>query len=83
MEPELYRTGATRVSDRVLEAVADARGTDPLELDRPLYDVVDPDALDALFAADDGTDTLRVEFTYGGYRVTVRGDGQIGVRATD
>lgn len=35
-------------SERVVETVAEATATDPLELE-PLYDVIDPDALDRLF----------------------------------
>ncbi|MFC7135555.1 HalOD1 output domain-containing protein [Halobaculum litoreum] len=36
------------VSVRVVECVAEATGLDATDLD-PLYEVVDPDALDALF----------------------------------
>ncbi len=56
-----------------------AGGTTVLE---PLYAVVDPEALDALFG-DDGVGTAgtpdRVTFTYHGYEVTVTGDRRIGL----
>jgi len=38
-------------SETVIRAVADARDVHPAEMDACLYDAVDPDALDALFAA--------------------------------
>lgn len=62
-----------RLSMRVIEAVADAKGVDPVTLD-PLYDVLDPDALDGLFSCDvQGC----VQFEYEGRRVTVYSDGEV------
>lgn len=64
-------------TSRVLEAVAVTSGVDPLELP-PLYDVVDPDKLDALVASmSDG----EITFTYAGYEVTV--DGGNGVEVSE
>lgn len=69
------------VSERVIEAVAEREGVDTTGLRTPLYDAVDPDALDALFAASDesGTAERRLRFTYHGYDVIVGGDGAITV----
>jgi len=65
------------VGDAVVEAVAERDGTDPVEFDDCLYDVVDPDALENLVT---GTGTIhRIEFTYRGYRVVVDGDGNVDV----
>lgn len=68
----------------VLEAVADAEDTDPLNLP-PLYDAVDTDALEALFEPlpHGGTRTGRIEFTYHGYDVSVAcaADGSVTVEA--
>lgn len=61
------------VSERVVQRVAAAAGEDVLEMP-PLYETVDPDALDSL------VDDLRdgeVAFDYAGYRVTVTSDGTI------
>lgn len=62
-----------RVSTAVIEAVAERAETDPNELP-PLYNTVDPDALDRLFESkgglaprEDGT----VGFDYAGYRVRI------------
>lgn len=66
------------VSQAVIEAVAEAKGVPPAEIDPPLHEVVDPDALDRLFAPTfTGGDrpSGRIVFTYGGCEVVVRGDG--------
>lgn len=61
------------VSERVIDAVAVATGTDPLDLPL-LYETVDPDALDALAESlSDG----EVIFQYAGYTVTVENTGAI------
>lgn len=69
----------TSVSHRVVEAVANEEGIPPHDLDQPLNEVVDPDALDDLFRADGTIET--VEFSYHGYAVVVRGAGRVAVRS--
>jgi hypothetical protein len=66
-------------SDAVLDALATATGVDPLDLP-PLYERIDPDALDRLFrrAEDDDADLL-VEFGVDDWNVFVRGDGRVRV----
>ena len=64
-----------RASIEVVEAVAAAAGVQPDELDRPLADVIDPDALDQLFDPSlegAGRAGTTVTFDYAGYTVTVR-----------
>lgn len=63
------------VSGRVVQTVADRADSDPLELP-PLYESVDPDALDAFVR---GTADGRVEFRYAGYAVTVDSRGEVEV----
>lgn len=63
------------VAIRVIEAVATNDGVDPLELE-PLYDVVDPDALDTICRTDLD---LKVQFEYCGHVIEVRSDGRIAV----
>ncbi|RZV05277.1 HalOD1 output domain-containing protein [Natrinema hispanicum] len=61
------------ISSKIVDCVAKREQTDPLKLP-PLYDSVDPDALDDLFASgfQTGTDRSgRVEFQYNGYTVVV------------
>lgn len=77
-------------SRAVIEAVAEAEGIAPTELNppdyEPLHTAVDPEALDALFAdrasgapRSDGT----VSFRYCGYRVTVDADCDVSLEALD
>lgn len=61
------------VSSAVITAVAEREGVDPIELNQPLYDVIDPDALDALFQIESGV----FSFVYYGYRVTVDYSGTV------
>lgn len=62
-------------------AVADVADVDPLAVEPPLYDVVDPDALEALVDHSPDGDTFagQVAFTHAGCRVRVHGDGRIEV----
>lgn len=77
-EPSLLDSRCESLSHAVVEAVADAEGTDPLELE-PLYETVDPDALDALFSGIDGEPIGEgeVSFTYHGYEVSVDSEGSV------
>lgn len=62
-------------SERVVRAVAKREAVDATELDPPLFEAVQPDALDSLF---DGRDTDgRVEFQWLGYRIVVFSSGSI------
>lgn len=70
------------VSMVVVEAVAERKGIDPVALTPPLYEAIDPDTLDALFAPlDDGMDqeTASITFPYDGYTVTVYSNGQVDI----
>lgn len=77
----------------VIDAVAKREGVDATEIEPPeyeaLYDVIDPEALDSLFAIGNGTGSSigRVEFTFCGYDIVVTSDGEIhlneGTESTD
>lgn len=77
----LQDTTANEISQQVIEAVATKEGEHPVELEQPLYDAVDPDALDVLFSGPKQPETVR--FTYLGYEVLIRGDGTIDVTDLD
>lgn len=74
------------VSEAVVTAVADAKGVSTVEVSPPLYNVIDPDALETVVASmtsrHDGS-TGCVEFSYSGYEVTVTGDGDVSVTPTE
>lgn len=76
-------TAGKSVSQAVIEAVARAEGVEPTELTPPLYEIVDPDTLDALFASPStgGLRDGRLTFTYNRSEVTVSGDGYVSVDA--
>ena len=64
------------VSERVIQAVADREGVSPLDISPPLFDAVDPDALNRMFGAD--SDDRKVFcLTVEGWNVFVRGDGTV------
>lgn len=66
------------LSTRVVEKIAERTRTDPTHLPTPLAEVVNPDALDNLFA--DRDPDGQVTFTYEGFTVTARSDGTVNVR---
>ena len=76
--------GDRSVCQSVVEAVAEAEEVRPEEID-PLYEVVDPDALEELFAPTSTAGRMegKVVFTYSGYEVTVCGDGYVSVEPGD
>ena len=65
-------------TERVLAAVADHRGVDPIELE-PLYNAVDPDALEALFGGQRASPHSSLTFEFDGCLVRVSGDGTVDV----
>ena len=68
------------LSSAVVSAVAAAEGVDASELTEPLFDVIDPDALDALFRPNGATPLNgKLQFDYYGYEVTVYGNRQVEV----
>ena len=62
------------MSMRVINAIADARDVDPLDLEVPLFDAINPEALDNLFQPET---TCAVTFEYDGQSVTVESDGTV------
>lgn len=67
------------ISLRVVEAIADADGTDPVDMEPPLFEAINPEALDRLFRS--GTDCA-VRFQYEDHTVEVHSDGTVTVDGT-
>ncbi len=68
-----------QASDAIITAVATLLETSQLEL-TPLYEAVEPDALDSLVAHArrvDDAGTHQLQFLYEGFDIGVRTDGQI------
>ena len=75
------RDGETSLSIAVIEAVAEAEGVEPVEMESTLYEAVDPDALDRLFTGRElEAFAGRVVFELGAHEVTVQSNGDVLVR---
>lgn len=61
------------LTEAVVSAVAEARGVDETDLEKPLYDSVDTEALDSLFRNGTG----RVTFEYQNHTISVDNDGSV------
>ncbi|MEA5389576.1 HalOD1 output domain-containing protein [Haloarculaceae archaeon H-GB2-1] len=67
----------------VVTALAAHEGVDPTRLEPPLYDVIDPDALDELFTGFEGNPSeppAVVTFRYGDCVVEVTSDGSVAIQ---
>lgn len=67
-------------SSTVIRAIADYHGIDPIDLDQPLYDAIDPEALDALVnnaTRNPAPSEFSIQFTYYGCMVDVSNDGSV------
>lgn len=66
------------ISQVVIEAVAEAKGIRPVELSPPLYEAIDPEALDRIFA--DALTIGKVVFNYNSCEISVVSDGYVDVK---
>lgn len=62
----------------VIETIAIVEDVAPTDLSPPLYEIVDPDALETLFT--DGQTLGKVVFNYGMYEVSVFSDGYVSLK---
>ena len=67
-----WETSESTPAYATIAAVADAMAVDPVTLP-PLFESIDPDALNALFSWDPGPRTGQVTFAYCGYEVVITG----------
>ena len=73
------------VSMAVIDAISSTANRDPASM-RPLAEMLDPDALDALFAPRENGEQRpggEVSFIYSGYRVTIQNGEFISIRQMD
>lgn len=64
----------------VIRAVAGFKDTEPQTLQPPLYDAIDPEALDNLFGNVKESAREKISFTYSGCRITVAEDETVHVQ---
>lgn len=67
------------ICQTIVESIAEAEGTDPIELTPPLYEVIDPDSLESLFANKQALG--KIIFSYNSYQVSVFPDGYVSVES--
>ncbi|AGB39864.1 HalOD1 output domain-containing protein [Natronococcus occultus] len=79
--PSVPNQGMTPVV-AVVVAVADAAGTDPLELP-PLHEAINPEALNELIDCDRESGLQSISFEYAGYDVVVSGTGDVHVTLSE
>jgi len=60
-------------SEKIVQAVADREGKRPTELGLPLYEFIDPDALDELLEEED----VEVSLEYLGYEISAHSSGDV------
>jgi hypothetical protein len=70
------------VAVQILRAVATVEGTSPRDVEPPLQDVLDGDAVGRLIGHD-GAGSVSVLFEYAGHEVEVTGAGRIYVDGTE
>lgn len=75
VQPDVSRESS--VCQTVFESLAEAEEIEPTELTPPLYEVIDPDALESLFATNQALG--KVIFNYNGFEVSVFSDGHVSV----
>lgn len=71
------------VGIRIVQRVAEHKGVDPIELEPPLYSILDPETIDRLVHRSDTSgraDTV-LEFEYSGCEITVEGGDEITVES--
>lgn len=73
-------------SQSVVRIVAERKGVAPEELSVPLFDAVDPEALDTIVRstrAGRNRSPVRITFSYYGYDVEVSSDGSVTVSSAE
>lgn len=70
----------TRPSAAVIEHISAITGRERTAF-APLYEAVDPEALDSLIDSSDRSGPVSISFEYAGHSITVRSDGELVVAA--
>jgi hypothetical protein len=70
----------TRPSAAVTEHISAMTGREQTDF-APLYETIDPEALDSLVDSSDRSTPVSISFEYAGHSVTVRSDGALIIEA--
>lgn len=72
----------TNTSSAVVQALAAHEGVAGTDLVPRLYDILDPDALNALFQGERSADVPTVSFTYNDCRIRITGPAAVEIHDT-
>ncbi len=67
------------IAQRIVEAVATFENVDPIDLSEPVFEFIDPDALDAVVASATADTNLSITFEAWGHDIGVSGDGDVSI----
>lgn len=84
-ESDLESISVDSITTEIVKKIANMEAADPLELEPPLYAVIDIDAVERLFATAENTPaagTLSLTFEYHGYHVTIEHEDEATVSVT-
>lgn len=70
----------TRPSAAVTEHISAMTGREQTDF-APLYETIDPEALDSLIGSASRSAPVSISFEYAGHSVTVRSDGELVIKA--
>ncbi|MFC7204280.1 HalOD1 output domain-containing protein [Haloferax namakaokahaiae] len=76
----LAQNETSSIVQRILETVADKEGVSVMDLEQPLYEVIDPEALAVLSHPKYASSNVRISFTYYGYEIDVDRTGGLRVQ---
>jgi len=78
-QPTIEAGNTDRPSDLVLSALAAHEDCSAMDIDKPLFEIVEPDALDRLFHGFGEPDdhSVSVSFTMLDYEIELHGDGRV------
>lgn len=68
------------LSTKIVKTVAELKDTEPTELEQPLYEAINPDALDQLFTVRPGRNVRgsgEIQFMYCGCSIIITPDGDV------
>lgn len=78
MTESVTSSGGTQICEEVVESVAACHGIDPIDIETPLYEAIEPDSLGVICAGPrTGESAVTVKFVYYGCCVVATSDGDV------
>lgn len=78
MKESVTSSGGSPICQEVVESVAVCHGINPVDIDTPLYEAIEPDSLEAICSGSRrGESSVTVKFVYYGCCVEATSDGDV------